>query len=469
MLTMFLMSLTRRWRVAVLALLALVMVPSFALAVSMPEVIEMFKYSYGVDKMIYLASVETVIFNLLKRKKKRVGGRGQWIIPYRTQNGGVFRGMAEGSTLTTRRAQPDTKEAMFSLCEFQAVWDITWKMLRQASRSQDAFQTALDFMDESIRTRIFRIINSQVCSFTGLGELGILPATDDQTTITVNSLPFADQGMIVDLMDASDNVTPLAAARTVTDVSVQTLELTISGAAPAGTASGDYFVPADTVDGGVSYSLLGLGAWLSDANPSTTVFGCASGIGGIDRTAAGNGFYKGNVLSNGGVLRAFTEDLLIEGENLMRNRGGVQPDRYAANGNIIKRYHGDVIKDRYFAYNKIQAVGAGGEKVGFGREGMNLDNSPDGTGETPYTLSGKPFHQEPYLRANRIIGWNDDHFWLGHDGIEMPMPLSDIFDQMIPYFTHTGSSKFDVWHYWEAQLLSDNPQAGIQFQDVAES
>lgn len=465
MISFLLLSMSRKWRAFVLVLFALLLVPSVALAVSMSEVIEMFKYSYGADKMVFLASIETVIYNLLKRKKKRVGGRGQWIIPFRTQNGGHMHGMPEGAALTTRRAQPDTAEALHSLVEFQAVWDITWKMLRQAARSQDAFETAMNFMDESVRTRVYRVLNSQVCSFTGRGELAILPAADNQTTITVNSLPFMDQGMLVDLMDDSDDTTVIAGNRSITDVSVATREVTISGAAAAGTAAGDYFVPSETVAGGVNYSLLGLGIWLDDRNPAAVV----GNLGGIDRTAAGRGFYKGNRMSNGGTLRAFTEDLLIDGENLMRERGGVQPSRYAANGNIIKRYHGDLIVDKYYTFNKIQGLGAGGEKAGFGREGMDLDNSKDGKGETPYTLSGKPLHQEPYLRANRLIGWHDDHFFIGHDGIEEPTPLSEIFDDMIPYFTHTGSAKFDVWHYWEAQLLSDDPQAGIVFEDLAES
>lgn len=460
-----LLALSRRWRTVLLALFTVLLLPAVAFAVSMSDVVEMFKYSYGVDKMLFLASIETVMYNLIKRRRKEIGGRGQWIIPRQTQNAGVMVGMPEGAVLTTRRAQPDTAESLYSLIEFQAVWDVSWKMLRQARSSKYAFEKAMDFMDTSIRRRVFRVINSQVCSFTGLGELAILPASDDQTTITVNSLPFVDKGMLVDLMDASDNTTALAAARTASSVNVQTREVTISGGAPVGTAAGDYFVPADTVQGGVSYSLLGLGAWLSDQNPPAVV----GNIGGVNRAAAGNEDFKGNIISNGGVLRAFTEDLLIDGENLMRERGGLQPSRYAANGNILKRYHGDVIADKYFAYNKIQAVGAGGEKVGFGREGYDLDGGADSTGETPYTLSAKPFHAEPYLAANKIVGWNDEHVFIGHDGIEVPTPLSEIFDDMVPYFTSTGSAKFDVWHYWEAQLLMDNPQAGIQFADIAES
>lgn len=468
MFTMFLMSLTRRWRVALIVMLAVVLLPELAHAVAVTDVVELFKYSYGVDKMIYLGSVETVVYNLLKRKKKTVGGRGQWIISYQKQNAGHIVGMPEGATLTTKRAQPDTAEATFSLIEFQAVWDITWKMLRQAARGKDAFETAMNFMDKSIRRRVFRVINAQVCSFTGLGELAILPAADDQTTLTVNSLPFLDQGMYVDLIDATDNTTELASDRTVSAIDVQGRTVTISGGAPAGTAAGDYFVPSEQISGGTSYSLHGLGAWISNVNPPSVV----GNLGNINRSTTGNEFYHGNVLSNGGTLRAFTEDLLIDGENLMRERGGVQPDRYAANGNILKRYHGDLIQDRYYAYNKgPQAVGAGGEKIGFGREGYDLEGKEDGTGKTQYTLSGKPFHCEPYFRANRILGWNDDHFFLGHDGIEVPTPLSEVFDDMVPYFQMASgpSSKFDVWHYWEAQLLSDNPQAGIQFQDIAES
>ena len=465
MLTYLLMSLNTRWRAAIAAVLALLIFPQMALAVSMSDVIEMFKYTYGADKMIYLASVETVLYNLLKRKKKEVTGRGQWIIPFQKQNAGVFVGGSEGGTLTTRRAQPDSAEATHSLVEFTAVWDITWKMLRNAAKGKDAFETAMNFMDKSIRRRVFRVINAQVCSFTGLGELAILPDADNDTVITVNSLPFMDQGMYVDLIDASDNTTVIASARTITDIDVEARTVTISGAAAAGTAAGDFFVPSDQITGGVTYSLFGLGTWISDENPPAVV----GNLGGINRSTAGNGFYRGNKLDNGGILRAFTEDLLITGENLMRERGGVQPSLYAANGNILKRYHGDLITDKYYAYNKIEAVGAGGEKVGFGREGMDLDNSETGTGKTPYKLSGKDFHCEPYLRANRVLGFHDDHFFLGHDGIEVPTPLSEIFDDMIPYFTATGSSKFDVWHYWEAQVLSDNPQAGIQFADIAES
>jgi hypothetical protein len=459
------MTLKHWQRALVLALLAVLVFPSLTFAVSYTDVVEAFKYTYGVDKMLFLGSIETVMWNLIKRRKKEVGGRGQWLISYQKQNAGVFKGMTEGATLTTRRAQPATAEATFSLVEFEAVWDVTWKMLRQAAKGKDAFETAMTFMDNSIRRRVFRVINSQLCSFTGMGELAILPDADDQTTITVNSLPFADQGMYMDLVDASDNSSLLLTGVTANDIDVEGRTITVSGSAPSGTAAGDFFVPSGQIASGHHYALHGMGAWVSDVNPPAVV----GNLGNINRSTVGNRFYQGNVLDNGGTLRAFTEDWLISGENLMRERGGGQPDRYVANSNVLKRYHGDLITDRYVAYNKVQALGAGGEKVGFGREGMDLDPTAESKGETPYLLSGKSFHCEPYFRANRVLGWSDEHFFIGHDGTEVPTPLSEIFENDIPYFTHTGAAKFDVWHYWEAQLLCDNPQAGIQFQDVAES
>lgn len=466
MLTFLLTRLSRGWQIAVLALLAVMFLPPLTEwhlgAVGYEEVVEIFRYSYQAEKLAFLASVETVMFNLLKRKKRELGGRGQGIIPYQTQAAGVFMGMPEGDTLTELRAQPDTAEATFYLREFQGVWDITWKMLRQAARSKDAMVKAMDFMDKSIRHRILRVMNAQVCSYTGLGEMAILPDADDQTTITVNSLPFIDRGQYLDLMDASDNTTKIAAARQATSLQTQARTVVISGAAPSGTAAGDYFVPAGQIKNGVSYSIYGLPMWLSDANPPAVV----GNPGGINRSTAGNEFYQGNVLSNGGVLRAFTEDLVIDAENLMRERGGKQADRWVAGPGIFKRYHGDVVKDRYFAMGTIESPDKG--KIGFGREGVDLSNNPEGKGDTNYTISGKPCHIEPYFRANRAIAFCDENFWIAHDGVEMPTPISEVFDGMVDHFTHTGAAKFDIWHYWEAQTISDDPTAGVQVNDLAE-
>src|SRR5881394_4545409 len=98
-----------RWlHVVVLALFAVLVFPTLALAVSTTDMTQMFKYTYGTDRLLYLAAQEIVLWRILSRKQKPMGGRGQWILPVQKQNAGVFVGHAEGGAKTTRRAQPSS-------------------------------------------------------------------------------------------------------------------------------------------------------------------------------------------------------------------------------------------------------------------------------------------------------------------------------------------------------------------------
>jgi hypothetical protein len=428
------------------------------------DVAEMFKYTYGLDKMQYLASQEVVMWNLLKPRMKEQGGRGQAIIPIQTKNSGVFRGHAEGGALTTRRAQPGTAEATFSLQEFHGIWDISWKMLRAATKSEWAFEKALDFMDSSMRRRVFRLINADLCG-SGLGELAVLTAADNQATITVNSLPFADLGLHVDLVDVGDHDTLHADGVTVDAITIDSSGFTItcSGAASS-TAALDYFTVADSVSSSASLHMNGMLGVINNANPASPV----GNYGGINRSTAGNEYWSSTVFDNSGTNRPLTEDLAIHASDVGRMRGGVPIDRWVSNTAILRRYH-EELSDRVFtSTNKLAGVTEAFDgKVGVGRPDM--DQGESSKGDTPYNLNGKPWHCEPYFKANTMIGWADEHFWIAHDGIEVPTPLGDIFDGMVDHFKRTSNATFEVDHYWEADLVSDMPQAAIRINDVAES
>ena len=468
---MFVYLLTRsRWAATLLLAVIGVLLADHAFAVSTTDVIEAFKYTYGSDRLIYLASQEVVLWRILSRRPKPVGGRGQWILPFQTQDAGVWVGHAEGGAKTTRRAQPDTAEMTFSLQEFHGIWDISWKMLQDARKDEYSFARAIDFMDQSMRRRVFRLLNADLLG-SGVGELGILSAADNQTTITVRSLPLAAQGMIVDLMDASDNTTALAAARTVTAVDVQNRTITFSGAAPAGTAAGDYFNIADSnVSATVTNHLIGIRAWIDSANPAAIV----GNIGGTNRSTAGNEWAQASELGNSGTNRPLTEDLLLQGHDLVRERGGAEIDHYLSNLPLLRRYHGQLREDVFFALGSISPLGDG---VGLGRaEGSmqkqegNSGEPSNATGKTPYKFSGIPWHAEPYMDANTILGFASEHYFIGHGENEVPQPLSEIFgDDMTPFFTTTGNTTFEVVSYWQGELLCDNPMAGIKWADIAES
>lgn len=429
---------------------------------STTDVVNMFKYTYGSDRMSYLAAQEIVLWRILSRKKTPVSGRGQWIIPIQKQNAGVWVGNAEGGAKTTRRAQPSTMEATFGLQEFHGVWDLSWKMLQDARKDSYSFARAIDFMDESFKRRVFRLLNADLLG-SGLGELGILPSTQDSTTPTMRALPLTDQGMVVDIMSGADNDTKLATARTINDIDIPLRKLTISGAALSGSAAGDYATIADSVSSaGGSLHMVGIRAWLDTANPAAVV----GNLGGIDRGASGNKIWQSTVLSNSGVNRALTEDLLIGAMDTVRERGGAVISDWMSNLAIIRRYHENLKADVFYALNSISELGG---KVGVGRDAEAMKSGEKSEGETIYQFSGIPWRAEMFFDANTLIGFNREHFFLGYGENEVPQPISEIFDEMTPFFTTTANTTFEVVSYWQGELLCDNPPAGLKIKDIAET
>jgi hypothetical protein len=425
---------------------------------STTDVIEALKYTYGVDQVLYLVNQEVVCWNMFQKMKKPMAGRGQFLMPIMVKNPGAWSGLAEGGALPSN-IDPDTTEASFSLQEFAGLYNMSWKLIQDARNSKFAFQTALKMMESGFRRRILKLINADLIS-DGLGKLAIMPAADNQTTITVDALPSIDLGMTVDLIDASDNDTDLAASRTVTAIDVQNRTVTISGSAPSGTAAGDFFCIENTTKSGAIYHTDGLLGIIDDANPPSGNFG------NINRSTAGNEFWESIVLENSGTNRALTEDLLIQLEDAVREKGGAKLNAYVSNLAIIRRYHELLREDTFFAMSSPKAFDSGS---GVGRQGGAQQKGKDGgDGRTVYRFSGNPWHVEPYFAANTIIGMDTKHFYIGHGENAVPRPVSEVFDGT-PFFRQTSNATFEVAWYWQGQLLSDNPAAGAKIEDVAES
>jgi len=425
---------------------------------STTDVIEAMKYTYGVDQVLYLVNQEVVCWNMFQKIKKPMGGRGQFIMPIMVKNPGAWSGLTEGGSLPSN-INPDTTEATFSLQEFAGLYNMSWKLIQDARNSKFAFQTALKMMEAGFRRRILKLINADLIS-DGLGKLAIMPAADNQTTITVDALPSIDLGMTVDLIDASDNDADLAASRTVTAIDVPNRTVTISGSAPSGTAAGDFFCIENTTKSGAIYHTEGLLGVIDDANPPSGNFG------GINRSTAGNEFWESVVLANGGTNRALTEDLIMQLEDSVREKGGGSLNAYISNLAVVRRYHELLREDTYVAMSSPKALDGGARA---GRDGGAQQKGKDGgDGRTIYRFSGQPWHVEPYFAANTIIGMDKKHFYLGHGENAVPRPVSEIFDGT-PFFRQTSNATFEVAWYWQGQLLSDNPAAGAKIEDVAES
>ena len=424
---------------------------------STTDVTEALKYTYGVDQVLYLLNEEVVTWNMFQKMKKPLGGRGQFIMPIMVKNPGAWTGITEGGALPSN-LNPDTQEATFSLQEYVGLYNMSWKLLQDARNSKFAFQTALKMMEQGFRRRVLRLINADLIS-DGLGKLATMPAADNQTTITVAELPSIDVGMTVDLIDASDNDADLAASRTVTAVDVPNRTITISGSAPSGTAAGDFFCIENTTKSGAIYHTDGLLGIIDDANPPSGNFG------NINRSTAGNEFWESAVLENSGTNRALTEDLMLQLEDLVREKGGASLNAYVSNLAIIRRYHELLKDDVFYSMSSPKALDNGG----VGRKGgAQQKGKKGGDGRSIYRFSGKPWHIEPYFAANTIIGMDTEHFYIGHCENAAPRPISEIFDGT-PFFRQTSNATFEVAWYWQGQLLSDNPAAGAKIEDVAES
>ncbi len=420
------------------------------------NVIEALKYTYGTDRVLELFNQESPTFNLLARVKKPMGGRGQFLMPLMVQHGGAFAGITEGGALPAT-LQPDTAEASFSLQEFVGMYDITWKLLQDSRTSKFAFQQAITMLDEGLKNRIMKNLNSDLVD-NGKGRLAVLPAADNTSPITVNALPRLETGMVCDIMAVSDDDTKRGDSLTITGVD-QIARTVKTGANPAGTAAGDYFVIQDTCDvtsNNPAYHTHGLLSAISNANPAAVV----GNYGGLNRATAGQEFWISPVLSNSGTNRPLTEDLLLQALDAIREKGGGKCDAILSNLAIVRRYHEMLRAESFFALSAMTPIGGG-----LGRK--NMDGKSD-VGATPYEFSGIPWHVDPYFNANTIVGMDTSHFFLGVGENEVPRPISEIFEN-VPFFRQTTSALFEVAWYYQLELVSDNCAAGFQIQDVAES
>ena len=419
------------------------------------NVVEALRYTYMADRVAYLFNEESVAYNILGKVKKSQGGRtNQFLMPILVQNPGAFTGISEGGSLPSA-LQPDTTEAYFDLQEYVGLYDVTWKLIQDSRNSKFAFQQAIQMLDEGLRRRVIRNLNSDFID-DGRGRLAVLPAADNDTTVTVNALPRLEKGMVVDLMD-TDDATKNTDSATVTAVDPVNRTITLS-ANSGSTGAGDYLVIQDTTDSPTCLHTNGLLGIIDSANPPTVV----GNYGAINRSTAGNEFWQAVELGNSGTNRALTEDLMLQAMDYAREKGSGMVKAWISNLAIVRRYHEMLRAEAFFALNSMSPIGGG-----LGRKSMG-DNSPSGEGTTPYNFSGVPWHVEPYFAANTIVGLDTDHFFMGVGENETPRPISEIFDN-VPFFRQTTSATFEVAWYYQCEILSDNPAAGVKIADISES
>jgi hypothetical protein len=418
-------------------------------------VLESLKYTYAGNRVLYLFNDESVVYDILGRVKKPMGGRGQFIMPIITQNPGAFTGITEGGSLPTP-LDMDTAEATFSLQEYVATYNLSWKLIQDSRSDKFAFQQAVTMLDEGVRRRVIRNLNSDFIG-TGKGELFTITGADSSTVVTSYYLPRVEKGMVVDVVDLTDDDNKVGDSLTVEAVDPIARTVDLSGAL-TGEAAGDYGVVQDTTDvtDGFCKHTNGLIGIIDDANPAAVV----GNYGGINRSTAGNEYWKSVVLSNSGTNRPLSEDLLLQAQDAVREKGGGQLSHWISNLAIVRRYHEMLAGERFFTLSSPGPIGGG-----FGRKKMGADSKD---GATPYEFSGIPWHVDPYFTNNVIVGLDSNHFFMGVGENDTPRPISEIFEG-VPFFKQTTAATFEVNWYYQCEILSDNPAAGVKVEDIAEA
>lgn len=448
-------------------------------ATATTDVINALKYTYGVDRVLYLASQEVPLWNVLYKTKRDVGGRGQFLMPILKQNPGAWTGIAQGGALPTA-LNPATTEASYALKEFVGIYEVSWKLIQDARNSKFAFQQAIQMMDDGLRRRIFRLLNADLLG-TGRGELAQIASAQNSTTPSVNYLPRLEPGIVIDWVASSDDNTTRASAVTVNSLDVQARTVTLSGAL-SGSAANDYATITGTVStANGSLHMNGLLGVIDSVNPDL-IWNSGNGstniskIGGIDRAGSPAPYYWiSPKLTNSGTNRVLTEDLLLQAEDLVREKGGAKLTHWFSNLAIGRRYHELLRADSFFAIGSYKGIEGGLGRVG--GAGPGLPDSPEssaasapmaGDGKSPYSVSGVSWHFDPFFQANQLVGFDKAHFFIGVGENELPAPISDVFDN-VPFFRQTNNATFQVAWYWQGQLLTDNPTAGVKITDIAES
>jgi hypothetical protein len=132
---------------------------------------------------------------------------------------------------------------------------------------------------------------------------------------------------------------------------------------------------------------------------------------------------------------------------------------------IVRRYHEILAGERYFALSKPGTLSGG---IGRSQSGMDNGANSSGEGKTPYQFSGVDWYADPFFDPNVVVGLDTSHFFVGVGENEVPRPISEVFED-VPFFRQTSNATFEVAWYYQCELLSDNPAAGVKIKDVAES
>lgn len=373
----------------------------------------------------YLGPIRDQIYNshvLLKRLEKNeedVGG-SEAVVPLHTGRNSGIGARADGGALPTAGNQ-QYANAKYKCAYNYGRIQFTGPTMKASRSNKYAFVKAADAEIQGMTKDLQDDLNRQLHN-DGSGVLGLVngdPATGTTLTMDNPGTMYISKGMIVQLVDPASVTTGDARAnvgnKTITSKTSSTACETAAFHADA--EDNDYVVRA----GSYGLEMMGLNGIINDSNPRAGLT-----VGGINRTTAGNEYWKSNVYGNSGTPRQFTLDLMQEAWDGAEEEGGT----------ISLLLTSRAVRRRYLAL-----VRADGRFVNT----MTLDGGFDAL-----EYNGKPFVVDRHTLPNRIYFIDEstlalyrmsDLDWMEEDGAVLSRVTGyDAYEAVLFFYATLGCS-----------------------------
>lgn len=285
----------------------------------MPQTLSAFD---AVLKNDYLGTIQeqinnsTVLMKRLEKNEEDVGGK-QAVVPLHTGRNSGVGARGDGGTLPSA-GQQGYSDAVYNCAYNYARIEISGPTIKASRKDKYAFVKAVDAEIQGATKDLKDDINRQLHG-DGTGVLCLVntdPGTGTTLTVDTPGTMYLQKGMRIDIVDPA-SVTAGSARAAATN-------LLISAKASATTAAMAAALDATVADndfvvryGNYLLEMQGLKGIVSNVNPAGGLL-----VGGINRSTAGNEFWKANVLANSGAARKLTLDLMQQTWDTAEEEGG---------------------------------------------------------------------------------------------------------------------------------------------------
>lgn len=302
----------------------------------------------AITKEIYEGDVREQMNNevkMLRRIEKTskgtgndIGGRYVTFPIHTTRNTGIG-ARNELEALPVAGQQGSTAARIGLKYQYGAI-QLTGQSMKLVDKNYQAFQSALEMELKGIKKDLARDLNRQ-CYGDGRGVIGSVTATTAGNTITVDRPDLFDKGMAVDYILANNTLS--VSNRTVTAINTAAKTITISGAAIAAPAVGDYFVRT----GNLNREWTGLASIVKDTGILYNV------------DASLEPLWRSVVNNNSGTPTALSESMLTKMADDIDTNGGDPSVIFTTKG-VRRSYANLLMQQRQFVNTKEFTGGFGG-------------------------------------------------------------------------------------------------------------